>query len=41
MGWFFGYFLFPQRIFTKEPDQRMKFKRTNKVGKFEVKKVKI
>ena len=33
-------FLFPERIFKKEPDQRMKFRKTNKVGKFEVKKVK-
>ena len=33
-------FHFPEGIFTKEPDQRMKYRRTNKVGKFEVKKVK-
>ena len=39
-GWFFGYFSFSRRNFTKEPDQRTKFRRTNKVGKFEVKKVK-
>ena len=29
-----------QFSFKKEPDQRMKFRRTNKVGKFEVKRVK-
>ena len=34
------FFLFPEGIFKKEPDQKMKFRRTNKVGKFEVKKVK-
>ena len=34
-------FLFPEGIFKKEPDQKMKFRRTNQVGKFEVKKVKI
>ena len=33
-------FLFPEGIFKKEPDQRMEFRKTNKVGKFEVKKVK-
>ena len=27
-------------VVKKEPDQRMKFRRTNKVGKFEVTKVK-
>ena len=31
--------LFAGGFFLKEPDQRMKFRRTNKVGKFEVKKV--
>ena len=40
MGGFSDIFPFPEGIFKKEPDQRMKFKRTNKVGKFEVKKVK-
>ena len=40
MGGFSDIFLFPEGIFKKEPDQRMKFRRTNKVGKFEVKKVK-
>ena len=34
------FFLFPEGIFKKEPDQMMKFRRTNKVGYFEVKKVK-
>ena len=33
-------FLFPEGIFQKEPYQRIKFRRTNKVGKFEVKRVK-
>ena len=37
---FWIFFLFPEGIFKKEPDQRMKFRKTNKVGKFEVKKVK-
>ena len=32
-------FLFSEGFFKKEPDQRMKFRETNKVGKFEVKKV--
>ena len=41
LGGFSDIFLFPEGIFKKEPDQRMKFRRTNKVGKFEVKKVKI
>ena len=41
MGGFSDIFLFPEGILKKEPDQRMKFRRTNKVGKFEVKKVKI
>ena len=36
----FGHFSFPEGIFKKEPDQRMKFRRINKVGKFEVKKLK-
>ena len=40
MGGFSDIFLFPEGIFLKEPNQRMKFRRTNKVGKFEVKKVK-
>ena len=40
MGGFSNIFLFPKGIFKKEPDQRMKFRRTNKNGKFEVKKVK-
>ena len=31
---------FPEGILKKEPDERMKFRRTNKVEKFEVKKVK-
>ena len=39
MGGFSDTFLFSEGIFTKEPDQRMKFRKTNKVGKFEVKKV--
>ena len=39
-GWFSEIFLFPEGIFTREPDQRMKFRRSNKVGKFEVKKAK-
>ena len=34
------FFFFLKEFFTKEPDQRMKFRRTIKVGKFEVKKVK-
>ena len=33
-------FFFLKEFFKKEPDQRMKFRKTNKVGKFEVKKVK-
>ena len=40
MGGFSKIFLFPEGIFTKEPDQRMKVRRTNKVGKFEFKKAK-
>ena len=40
MGGFSDIFHFAEGIFTKEPDQKMKFRRTNKVGKFEVKKVK-
>ena len=40
MGGFLDIFLFPEEIFKKEPDQRMKFRKTNKVGNFEVKKVK-
>ena len=40
MGGFSGIFLFSEGIFKKEPDQRIQFKKTNKVGKFEVKKVK-
>ena len=40
MGGFSDIFLFPEEIFEKEPDQRMKFRKSNKVGKFEVKKVK-
>ena len=39
-GSFLVIFLFPEGIFKKEPHPRMKFRRTNKVGKFEVKKVK-
>ena len=40
-GWFFGYYiLFPEGSFKKEPDERMKLRRTDKVGKFEVEKVK-
>ena len=34
------FFLFLKELFKKEPDQAMKYRRTNKVGKFEVKKVK-
>ena len=34
------YFLFPEGNFKKEQDKRMKFRRTNKVGKSEVKKAK-
>ena len=37
---FWIFFFFSEGIFKKEPDQRMKFRKTNKVGKFEVKKVK-
>ena len=33
-------FVVLKESFKKEPDQRMKFRRTNKVGKFEIKKVK-
>ena len=40
MGGFSDIFLFPEGIFTKEPDQRIKFRRTNKVGRFEVNNVK-
>ena len=40
MGGFSDIFLFPEGNFKQAPDQRMKFRRTNKVGKFEVKKVK-
>ena len=32
-------FFFLKEFLKKEPDQRMKFIKTNKVGKFEVKKV--
>ena len=38
VSWIF--FLFPEEIFKTEQDQRMKFRRTNKVEKSEVKKVK-
>ena len=38
--WVVFRFLFPEGNFKKEPDQGMKFRKTNKVGKFEVKKVK-
>ena len=34
------FFFFSEGIFKKEPDQRIQFRKTNKVGKFEVKKVK-
>ena len=34
------FFFFLKEFLKKKPDQRMKFRRTNKVGKFEVKKVK-
>ena len=34
----FFFFLDPGGISKKEPDERMKFRRTNKVGKFDVKK---
>ena len=37
---FWDIFLFSEEIFKKEPDQRIQFRKTNKVGKFEVKKVK-
>ena len=40
LGAFSDIFLFPEGFFKKEPDQRMKLRRINKVGKFEVKKVK-
>ena len=40
MSGFLDIFLFPEGIFKNEPDQRMKFRKTNKVGKFKVKKVK-
>ena len=40
MSGFSDIFLFPEGIFKKDPDQRMKFRRTTKFGKFEVKKVK-
>ena len=40
MGGFSDIFLFSEGIFKKEPDQRIQFRKTNKVGKFEVKKVK-
>ena len=36
----FRIFFFFLKGFLKEPNQRRKFRRTNKVGKFEVKKVK-
>ena len=35
----FRIFFFFLKEFKKEPDKRMKFRRTNKVGKFGVKKV--
>ena len=34
------FFFFSERTFKKEPDQGIQFRKTNKVGKFEVKKVK-
>ena len=34
------FFFFLKEFFNKKPGQMMKFRRTNKVGKFEVKKVK-
>ena len=34
------FFIFLKDFFKKEPDQAMRFGRTNKVGKFEVKEVK-
>ena len=40
MGGFQIFFFFLKEFFKKEPDQRMKFRRTNKVAKFEIKKVK-
>ena len=40
MSGFSDIFLFPEGFFKKEPNQRMKFRRTNKVGKVEVKIVK-
>ena len=39
MGGFSDTFLFSEGTFKKELDQRMKFRKTNKVGKFEVKEV--
>ena len=40
MGGFSDIFLFSEGIFEHEPDQKMKFRKTHKLGKFEVKKVK-
>ena len=40
MGGLSDIFHFSEGIFKKEPDQRIQFRKTNKVGKFEVKKVK-
>ena len=37
---FLIFFFFLKEFFKKEPHQRMKFRRTNKFGKFEVTKVK-
>ena len=36
----FRIFFFSEGIFKKEPDQRIQFRKTNKIGKFKVKKVK-
>ena len=40
MGGFSDIFLFLKEFLKKEPDQRIQLRKTNKVGKFEVKKVK-
>ena len=37
---FWIFFFFLKEFLKKEPDQAMKYRKTNKVGKFEVKKVK-
>ena len=40
MGGISDIFLFSEGIFKNEPDQRIKFRKSNKGGKFVVKKVK-